>query len=80
MIRVKQLGATRQESRLELMSDRISGLIYEAQSDKIIPQRSRLGGPAGSFVILTANPVPWAGGWPLLWVLSRILHARKPPS
>lgn len=78
-IHVQQLGASRQQIRLELMGDGISGLIYEAQPDKIIPLRSRLGGPAGAFVILAANLVLWGGGWLLIWVLSRIIRGRKSP-
>jgi hypothetical protein len=69
-IHIKQLGTSRQQIRLELMGDGISGLIYEAQRDRIIPLRSRLGGPAGAYVILAANLVLWGGGWLLIWVLS----------
>lgn len=76
-IHVKQLGASRQEIRLELMGDGISGLIYEAQPEKIIPLRSRLGGPAGAFVILAANLLLWGGGWLLLWFVSRIMRRRR---
>ncbi|MEY2413641.1 MAG: hypothetical protein QOD84_2247 [Acidobacteriaceae bacterium] len=76
-VHVKQLGASRHEIRLELMGDGISGLIYEAQPDEIIPMRSRLGGPAGAFVILAANLVLWGGAWLLLWFVSRIIRGRK---
>jgi hypothetical protein len=76
-IHVKQLGASRQEVRFELMGDGISGLIYEAQPDKIIPLRSRLGGPAGAFVILAANLASWGGVWLLLWSVSRTLRRRR---
>ena len=76
-IHVKQLGASRQEIRLELMGDGIAGLIYEARPDRIIPLRSRAGGPAGAFVILAANLVLWGAGWFLLWFLNRIIHRRK---
>jgi hypothetical protein len=75
-IHVKQLGASRQQIQFELMGDGISGLIYEAQPDKIIPLRSRLGGPAGSFVILAANLVLWSGGWLLVWFVSRVIRKR----
>lgn len=69
-IHVTQLGASRQEIRLELMGDGISGLIYEAQPDQIVPLRSRRAGPAGAFVILAANLVLWGVGWLFLrWVI-----------
>ncbi len=80
-IHVKQLGVSRQEIRLELMGDGISGLIYEAKPDEIIPLRSRLGGPAGAFVILAANLVLWGAGWLFLWFVIRLMHRRtqSPP-
>jgi hypothetical protein len=78
-IHVKQLGASRQEIRFELMGDGISGLIYEARPDEIIPLRSRLGGPAGAFVILTTNLVLWGGGWLLVWFGSRIIRKHGQP-
>ena len=59
------------------MGDGISGLIYEAQPDKIIPLRSRLGGPSGAFVILAANLALWGGGWLLLWFMIRIIRRRR---
>jgi hypothetical protein len=76
-IHVKQLGASRQQIRFELMGDGISGLIYEAQPDKIIPLRSRLGGPAGAFVILAANLVLWSGGWLSVWFVGRVIRKRR---
>jgi len=76
-IHVKQFSASRQEVRLELMGDGISGLVYEAQSDRIIPLHSRLSGPAGAFVILAANLILWGGGWLLLWFVSRIMSERR---
>lgn len=75
-IHVKQLGASRQEIRLELMGDGISGLLYEAKPDDITPLRSRLGGPAGAFVILAANLVLW-GGWLFLRFVMRFMHRRR---
>src|SRR5262249_26052334 len=73
-IHVKQLSASRQEIRFELIGDGIAGLIYEAQPDKIIPLRSRLAGPEGALVILAANLVLWGGAWVLSWFVSRMLH------
>jgi hypothetical protein len=75
-IHVKQLGASRQEIRFESMGDGISGLIYEAQPDKIIPLHSRLAGPAGAFVILATSLVLWAASWLLVWIVSRIIRNR----
>ena len=71
-VHVKQLGGSRQEIRLELMGDGISGVIYDAQPDEIIPLRSRLGGPAGGFLILAANLVLWGTGWIFLWFVIRL--------
>jgi hypothetical protein len=76
-IHVKQLGVSRQQIRFELIGDGISGLIYEAQPDKIIPLRSRLGGPAGAFVILAADLVLWSGGWLSVWFVCRVIRKRS---
>lgn len=76
-IHVTQLGASRQEIRLELMGDGISGLIYEAQRDQIVPLRSRLGGPAGAFVILAANLVLWGAGWLFLWCVIHFKNRKR---
>jgi hypothetical protein len=76
-IHVKQLGASRQEVRFKLVGDGISGLIYEALPDKIVPLRSRLSGPEGAFVILAAHLALWCGGWLLLWFASRVLRRRR---
>jgi len=76
-IHVKQLGAARQEIRLELMGDGISGLIYEAKPDEIIPLRSRLGGPAGAFVMLATNLVLWGAAWLFLWFVIRFISRRR---
>ena len=42
MIHIKELGESRQRIQLDLMGDAISGLIYDAWPDEIVPQRSRL--------------------------------------
>lgn len=76
-IHVKQLSASRQEIRLDLIGDGILGLIYEAQADQIVPLRSRLAGPAGAFVILAANLVLWGAGWLLLCWVIRITKRSK---
>jgi hypothetical protein len=73
-IHVTQLGQSRQRIQLELMGDGISGIIYEARPDEIVPKRSRLAGPAGAFVILTANLLLWSGCWLLLRLLSRFIQ------
>ena len=77
VIRIQQLGESRQRIQLELMGDGISGLIYEAGPDEIVPQRSRLTGPAGAFVILAANLLLWCGCWLLLWLVSRLIQRRR---
>ena len=76
-IKVKQHGASRQEIRLELVGDGIAGLIYEAQPDQIIPLRSRLGGPAGAFVILAAHLLLWGSAWVVLWFVIRSKNRHK---
>jgi hypothetical protein len=76
-IRVKQLGASRQEIRLELMGDGVAGLIYEAQPDRIIPLHSRLGGPAGAFVIWAANLGLWGSVWLIVWFVVRFNKGRR---
>jgi hypothetical protein len=76
-IRVKQLSASRQEIQFELLGDGISGLIYEAQQGNIIPLRSRLGGPAGAFVILAANVLLWGAGCILVWFVIRFTNRHR---
>ena len=76
-IHITQLGASRQEIRLELMGDGISGLIYEAQPGQIIPLRSRLSGPEGAFVILAANLILWGASWLFLWWVIRLTHRSR---
>jgi hypothetical protein len=51
-IHIKQLGAGRQRVELEAMGDGISGMIYEAQSNEIVPLRWRYTGPGGAFVVI----------------------------
>jgi hypothetical protein len=74
-IHVTQLGASRQEIRLELIGDGISGLIYDAQPDQIVPLRSRLAGPEGAFVILAANLILCGAGWLFLWWVIRLTNS-----
>lgn len=79
-IHVKQLGPSRQEIQLDLIGDGITGLVYEAQADQIVPLCSRLAGPAGAFVILAANLALWGAGWLFLcWVIRPTNRSRHSP-
>lgn len=62
-IRVRQLGPSRQWIQLELVGDGMSGMVYEAGPDGIVPLRSRLAGPGSAIVILGVNVLMCAGLW-----------------
>jgi hypothetical protein len=47
IIHVKQLGHSRQQIQLELLGDAITGIVYEAGPEEIVPLGSRLAGPKG---------------------------------
>jgi hypothetical protein len=76
-IRVKQLAASRQQIQFELLGDGVSGIIYDAGPDEIVPLRSRLGGPGGAFIILAVNLALWGSIWLLLWAASRFMPRRR---
>ena len=72
IIHVKQLGPSRQRVQLELLGDGISGIVYEARPDEVVPLRSRVTGAGGAFVILAVHALLWGGFWLLVWVVSRL--------
>jgi hypothetical protein len=76
IIHVKQLGHLKQRIQLELLGDGITGIVYEAGPEGIVPLRSRLAGPARAFVILAVNLLLWGGFWLLVRLIPRVLGAR----
>jgi hypothetical protein len=77
IIHVKQIGPSRQQIQLELLGDGITGIVYEAGPEKILPLRSRLIGPAGALVILAVNLFLWGGFWFLVWSITRLGTSRR---
>jgi hypothetical protein len=77
VIHVRQLGPARQQIQLELLGDGITGIVYEARPEEIVPLRSRLTGPAGAFVILAVQLVLWGGFWLLIWFCVRLLASHR---
>ncbi len=77
IVHIQQLGESRQRIQLELMGAGILGIVYEATPEEIIPKRSRLAGPAGAFIILTANLLLWSGCWLLIRLASRLMQRRR---
>lgn len=63
IIHIKQLGRLNQRIQLELLGDGITGIVYEAGPEGIVPLRSRLAGPAGAFVVLAVHLLLWGGFW-----------------
>jgi hypothetical protein len=66
VIHVKQLGRSKQQIRLELLGDGITGIVYDAYPEEVVPLWSRLAGPLGSLEILAVHLVIWGGFWLLL--------------
>jgi hypothetical protein len=67
---------TKQQIQLELLGDGITGIVYEAGPEGIVPLRSREAGPAGAFVILAVNLLLWGGFWLLVRLIPRLLATR----
>ena len=59
VIHVKQIGPSKQWIELETLGDGISGLVYEAGPDSIVPLKSRLAGADGSFIVLGVHLLIW---------------------
>jgi hypothetical protein len=80
-IHVKQLGPSRQRIQLDSLGDGISGIIYEAKPEEILPLHSRASGPAGALTILMVHLLLWGGLWLLVWLIFRVLRGRfrEPP-
>ena len=73
IIHVKQLGPSKQRIQLELLGDGITGIIYEAGPEEIVPLKSRLAGPAGALKILVVHLFLLGGLWLLIWFIPRVL-------
>ena len=73
IIQVKQLGPSRQQIQLELLGDGITGILYEARPEGIVPLRLRATGPEGAFVILAVQLLLWGWFWLLVWSIRRLL-------
>lgn len=73
IINVKQIGPSKQWIKLEVLGDGITGLIYEAGPDAIVPLKSRLAGPEGSLIILGVHLLIWGSFWLLAWIVFRLL-------
>jgi len=67
ILHVTQIGPARQKIQLELLGDGITGIVYEARPQEIVPLQSRLAGPASSFVILGVHLLLWGGCWFTVW-------------
>ena len=76
VIHVKQLGPSRQRITLEVLGDGITGLIYEAGPDAIVPLKSRLAGPLDSLAILAVHLPLWGSFRLLAWTVFRFLVRR----
>jgi hypothetical protein len=68
-IRIKQLGADRQQIQLERWRDGFTGLIYEARPDRIIPLQSRHAGVLGATIVFYLDLFLWG----TLWLAGRLL-------
>jgi hypothetical protein len=73
IIHVKQLGHSKQQIQLEVLGDGITGIVYAAGPEGIVPLRSRLAGPAGAIVILAVHLLLWGG----FWLLVRLIPHRE---
>jgi hypothetical protein len=77
-IRVKQVSAADQQIGLELLGDGISGMIYEARQNQIVPLSTRLTGPGGAFYPLAINVILWGAGWLMTTFVFRVWRKSQP--
>ncbi len=73
VIHVTQIGPSKQWIELETLGDGISGLIYEAGPDSIVPLKSRLAGAGGSFIVLAVHLLIWGSFWLVARIAFRLL-------
>jgi hypothetical protein len=76
IIKVKQISPSKQRIELEVLGDGITGLIYEAGPDAIVPLKSRLAGPLDSLIILAVHLLIWGSFWLLAWIVFRFSRRR----
>jgi hypothetical protein len=76
IIQVKQLGAGEQEIRLELMGDGITGIIYEATSNRITPLHTLRAGPLDSIKVLLVHLSVWGAIWLAFSLVTWRVNAR----
>ncbi len=79
IIHVKQIGPSKQQIQLELLGDGITGIIYAAGSEGIVPLRSRAIGPAGAFVTLAVHLLLWGGFWLSVRFIRLLAQRRRVP-
>lgn len=79
IIHVKQISPTRQRIQLELLGDGMTGIIYEAGPEEIVPLRLRIAGPAGAFEILAVHLLLWCGVWLLGWFIFHLWEQHRSP-
>src|SRR5437867_5640043 len=77
VIKVKQIGASKQRIQLEVLGDGIDGLIDEAHPDAIVPLNSRLTGPAGSMIILGVHILICSTFYGVSWFVFRFFQRRN---
>ena len=76
VIKVKQIGPSKQQIELEVLGDGTTGLIYEAGPEAIVPIKSRLTGPEGSMIVLGVHLLLWGCFWLIAWLGLRLLRNR----
>jgi hypothetical protein len=72
-LRIRQLGGGKQRIDLEAVRDGITGLIYDASPDEIVPVASRRIGPMGSFLFALIDAGLCCALWLLVWLTWRFL-------
>jgi len=78
VVHIKQIGPSKQQIDLEVLGDGITGLIYEAEPDAIVPLKSRLTGAGGAIIILGVHLLLWGSFWLAASLVSRFLRNRQP--
>jgi len=77
VINVKQIGPSKQQIELEALGDGITGLVYEAGPDTIVPLKSRLAGAGGSMIVLIVHLLVWSSSTFVVWLTLRVLVRRR---
>jgi hypothetical protein len=75
VINVKQISPSKQQIELEVLGDGITGLIYEAGPDAILPIKSRFAGPGGSLIVLGVHLLICSAFWLVARIAFRFLPA-----